>query len=349
MVEPTNSREITYAEAISEGSLVAMERDDNVFIVGIGVDYSSAVFGTTAGPLARYGKKRVLDVPAMENALTGIAVGAAAHGKRPVLVHYRNDFMFLSFDALINLASKWKHMFGGNADSTPIVVRGIVGRGWGQGATHSQAIHGSLAHYPGLVVICPYSPADAKGMLISALEQDQPVVIIEHRSLFQNSGLVEDGYSPRPLTGAEVVRAGGDITLVGISQGVDLMMTAADGLAAQGIDAEVVDVRCVRPLDAETITQSVKKTGCCVVADISWPSFGTGAEIAAALAEADLPAGKRVIRLGQTELPAPAASNLEQHYYPSVNSVIAAAGTLLGVAVTDGDYKSADSGFKGPY
>src|ERR1700704_282247 len=169
-------RQLTYAQALSEGLCQAMERDPAIFVTGIAVDYPSGIFGTTTQAAKRFGPDRVFDAPAMENALTGIAIGAAAMGKRPVIVHPRNDFMFLSFDNLINLAAKWRYMFMGRAGTVPIVVRAVIGKGWGQGATHSQSLQAPLAHFPGLSVLMPTSPHDAKGLMMAALQHDGPVV-----------------------------------------------------------------------------------------------------------------------------------------------------------------------------
>src|SRR3979411_1844891 len=174
-------RQLKFSEALSEGIVRAMERDPNIYMTGIAVAYPSGSFGSTVEATKRFGPKRVFDSPAMENALTGIAIGAAAVGKRPIIVHPRNDFMFLAFDQLINLAAKWKYMYGGRAGTVPIVVRAVVGRGWGQGATHSQSLQAPLAHFPGLTVLMPTSPNDAKGLMMAALQHDEPVVILEHR------------------------------------------------------------------------------------------------------------------------------------------------------------------------
>jgi len=210
-------RELKYWEALSEGLVQAMERDSSIFIAGTAVDYASGIFGSTVAALERFGPGRVFDTPSMENALTGIAIGAAAMGKRPVIVHPRNDFMFLAFDQLINLAAKWKYMFGGQAGSVPIVVRAVVGKGWGQGATHSQSTHAPLAHFPGLQVVLPAFPNDAKGLTIAALEGDAPTVILEHRALYETIGPVDESCMATPIGKANVIRQGDDVTIVAVS------------------------------------------------------------------------------------------------------------------------------------
>src|SRR5215510_10417185 len=197
-------RQLTYAQALSEGLCQAMERDPAIFVTGIAVDYPSGIFGTTTQAAKRFGPDRVFDAPAMENALTGIAIGAAAMGKRPVIVHPRNDFMFLSFDNLINLASKWRYMFMGRAGNVPIVVRAVIGKGWGQGATHSQSLQAPLAHFPGLTVVMPAFPRDAKGLIIAALRHHGPVVILEHRALYASEGEVPEACEPTPLGKAAI-------------------------------------------------------------------------------------------------------------------------------------------------
>src|SRR6266478_4492524 len=201
-------RKMTYAQALSEGLCQAMERDASIFVTGIGVDYPSGIFGSTTEAAKRFGPERVFDAPAMENALTGIVIGAAAVGKRPIIVHARNDFLFLGFDQLINLAAKWRYMFNGNAGNMPIVIRAVVGKGWGQGATHSQSTHATLAHFPGLKVLMPAFPADAKGLTLAALQDNSPVVIIEHRALYDTVGEVPEEALPTPIGKAAVVRKG---------------------------------------------------------------------------------------------------------------------------------------------
>src|SRR3954466_3509953 len=191
-------RQLTYAQALSEGLCQAMERDPAIFVTGIAVDYPSGIFGTTTQAAKRFGRDRVFDAPAMENALTGIAIGAAAMGKRPVIVHPRNDFMFLSFDNLINLAAKWRYMFMGRAGNVPIVVRAVIGKGWGQGATHSQSLQAPLAHVDGLTVLMPAFPQDAKGLTIATLRHNGPVVILEHRSLYAMEGPVTESFKSTP-------------------------------------------------------------------------------------------------------------------------------------------------------
>lgn len=343
-------RELKYWQALSEGIVQAMERDPSIFMTGIAVDYGSGIFGSTVEATRRFGPKRVFDAPAMENALTGIAVGAAAVGKRPIIVHPRNDFMFLAFDNLLNLATKWRYMYGGNNGIAPIVVRAVVGRGWGQGATHSQSTHAPLAHFPGLTVAMPAFPADAKGLMLSALQHSGPVVILEHRSLYETVGEVPEAPVATPFGKAAVVRAGSDITIVATSFMSYEAAHAADELAKNGIHAEVVDLRTIRPLDEETILASVKKTGRLIVADTSWELCGISSEVSALVAEKGFSYLKEPVRrIASANCPAPVSQPLEKAFYPTASTIAKAAMVMLGRE--DGSLGHIDRAdtFKGPY
>lgn len=343
-------RQMTYVQALSEGLCQAMERDPSIFVTGIAVDYPSGIFGSTTEATKRFGPERVFDAPAMENALTGIAVGAASMGKRPVIVHPRNDFMFLSFDNLLNLAAKWRYMFNGRAGNVPVVVRAVIGKGWGQGATHSQSLQSSLAHFPGLCVAMPASPRDAKGLTIAALQHHQPVIILEHRSLYSISGEVPEEFEPTPLGKANVAREGKDITIVATSWMAYESLHAADELARHGVSAEVIDLRTIRPLDEETIIQSIKKTGHLVVADTSWELCGVASEIAALAAEKAFPYLKaRVYRIALPNCPAPVSAKLEEVFYPKASTIARAALACLGRDPDHVGDLSREDNFKGPY
>jgi acetoin:2,6-dichlorophenolindophenol oxidoreductase subunit beta len=347
----TRTRQLKYREALSEGLVQAMERDPSIFVTGIAVDYPSGVFGSTIEALRRFGPSRVFDAPAMENALTGIAIGAAAMGKRPLIVHPRNDFMFLAFDQLINLAAKWKYMYGGRAGSVPIVVRAVIGRGWGQGATHSQSLQSVLAHFPGLAVVMPATPADAKGLTTAALAADHPTVILEYRSLYEVSGGVPQDYYRDEIGRARIVREGKDLTLVATSFMVQEAILAADALANEGLEVEIVDPRSIRPLDEQTILASIHKTGRLMVADTSWELCGFASEIAALAAEkafADLRAPVR--RVALANCPAPVSAKLEAAFYPKASTLAELALTMVGRKVPSrlAGIDAVDS-FKGPY
>jgi acetoin:2,6-dichlorophenolindophenol oxidoreductase subunit beta len=343
-------RHITFAEALSEGLCQSMERDPSIFVTGIGVDYPSGIFGSTAEAHRRFGPLRVFDAPAMENALTGIAIGAAAMGKRPVVVHSRNDFMFLAFDNLINVAAKWRYMFGGRAGSVPIVVRAVIGRGWGQGATHSQSLQAPLAHFPGLSVVMPTSPSDAKGLTIAALQHDAPVIILEHRALYSLSGNVSEDFVATPIGKARRARDGRHITIVATSFMTVEALHAADELASHGCEADVIDLRSIRPLDEDTILESVKKTGHLIVADTSWELCGVVSEVAALTAEKAWSYLKAPVRrIALANCPAPVSASLEAAFYPKASTIARAALITLGRDPSVlGDLTRQDD-FKGPY
>lgn len=343
-------RELKYSQALSEGLVQAMDRDPGIFVTGIAVDYPSGMFGSTIEANRRFGPERIFDAPAMENALTGIAIGAAAMGKRPVIVHPRNDFMFLAFDQLINLAAKWKYMYAGNAGTVPIVVRAVIGKGWGQGATHSQSLHAPLAHFPGLTVMMPAFPMDAKGLTLAALQSDGPVVILEHRALYDTLGDVPEDAEPTPIGKARVVREGTDVTIVATSFMAYESVLAAEELEKEGISAELIDPRTIRPLDTGTILASVRKTGRLIVADTSWELCGFASEVAALAAEQAFESLKAPVRrICLADCPAPVSQPLEAAFYPRASTIAAAAMVMLGRdgAIMDGIDR--EDGFKGPY
>ncbi|HTV28832.1 MAG TPA: transketolase C-terminal domain-containing protein [Xanthobacteraceae bacterium] len=343
-------RELTYVQALSEGLCQAMERDPSIFITGIAVDYPSGIFGSTTEAARRFGPARVFDAPAMENALTGIAIGAAVMGKRPVITHPRNDFMLLGFDNLINLAAKWRYMFNGRAGNVPIVVRAVIGKGWGQGATHSQSLQAPLAHFPGLTVVMPAFPQDAKGLIIAALQHDSPVVILEHRSLYTVSGEVSEAFEATPLGKANTVRIGSDITIVATSLMAYEAYHAADELARHGVDAEIIDLRTIRPLDEDTVLGSIKKTRHLVVADTSWELCGVSSEIAALAAEKGWHHLKApVCRIALANAPAPVSKKLEDVFYPKASTIARAALATLGADPNRVGELHREDTFKGPY
>lgn len=344
------TRIIKYSEAISEGIVQEMSVNPDIFITGIAVDYPSGIFGTTTEAYKQFGSSRVFDSPAMENALTGICIGAAAVGKRPIIVHPRVDFMFLSFDMLIQLAAKWRYMYGGNGGQVPIVIRAIIGRGWGQGATHSQSIQSTLAHFPGLTVVMPAFPADAKGLMISALRHTGPTVILEYRTLYDTIGDVSEEPVAVPLGKANIVRKGNDITIVATSYMAYEALHAAEELSKNGISAEIVDLRSIRPLDQETIINSIKKTGRLIVADTSWELCGVASEVAALAVEKAFNYLKAPVRrLSIADCPSPVSQTLEKVFYPTASTIAFAALYMLGRKNTEFSNLERDDLFKGPY
>ena len=257
---------MTFAKAINEALTEAMTLDSDVICYGLGVPDPKGVFGTTIGLQEKFGGDRVFDMPTSENAMTGIGVGASLYGLRPVLTHQRLDFALLSMDQLVNNAAKWRFMFGGQR-GVPLTVRMILGRGWGQGPTHSQNLQAWFAHVPGLKVVMPATAEDAKGLLLSSIFDPDPVIFLEHRWLHNLRGEVPEGDCRIPLGKAELLRKGEDITVVAMSYMTIEALHAVDHLAEQGVHCDLIDLRCVRPLDWETIEASVNRTGRLLVLD----------------------------------------------------------------------------------
>ena len=259
-------RTLTFVEAINEALQIAMSDDPGVICFGLGIDDPKAIFGTTSGLKDRFGSERVWDMPTSENAMTGIAIGAALQGMRPVMVHQRLDFFLLAMDQLINNAAKWHYMFGGQR-SVPLTIRLILGRGWGQGPTHSQSLHAWFAHIPGLKVVMPTSPEDAKGLLLASIADPNPVLFLEHRWLHNTTGNVPAGNTPIPIGTARLLREGTDITIVAMSYMVIEALHAVDHLKNAGISCDLIDLRSISPIDWNAITASVHKTGRMLVLD----------------------------------------------------------------------------------
>src|SRR6185503_14273247 len=253
------SRDLKFVQALNEATDLCMAKDSSVQIMGLGVPDPKGVFGSTLGLQEKYGAERVSDLPTSENGMTGVAIGLALAGMRPIVTHIRLDFAVLTLEQLVNQAAKWHYMFGGRM-RVPMVVRMIVGRGWGQGPQHSQSLQAWFAHVPGLKVVMPTTPHDAKGLLIASIEDDNPVIFIEHRWLYNISGPVPEGVYRVPIGSARVMREGTDITIVAISYMALEALRAADVLASHGISAEVIDLRSLRPWDERTVIDSVRKT-----------------------------------------------------------------------------------------
>ena len=343
-------RQLTYTQAISEALIQAMEDDANVFIFGLGVDDYKGVFGTTREAFLKFGSRRVFDVPASEGALTGIALGAALNGKRPVLVHARNDFMFLTLDQMINNAAKWKYIYAGKS-RVPFVVRGIIGKGWGQGPTHSQSLQSVFAHFPGLIVTMPATPYDVKGILLESLRGDSPVVILEHRALYDVKGEVPEKRYRVPLGQAKIVLEGQDITVVAVSFMVPEALKAARILRNQGITLEIIDPVSLQPFDCDTVIDSVQKTGRLIVADTSWLRCGFASEVTAIVAEKAFDYLKSPPRrIAVPECPCPVSKTLEDAFYPSFKDIIKTAYALLNKTVgEDVEPQEMAEPFLGPY
>lgn len=318
-------RQISFAQAINEALWQMLEEDDRVFIIGQGVTSPWYVGSTTVGLIDRFGSRRVIDTPVSENGITGAAVGAALAGMRPVLVHPRLDFMYYAMDQLANHAANWHYMFGGQL-SVPLVIWGIINRGGEQAAQHSQAIQAIFAHIPGLKVVMPSTPYDAKGLLVAGIRDGNPVVYIDERWLYTHVGDVPEKLYSVPIGKGVVRKEGKDVTIVATSYMVFEAGKAAEILEKEGVNTEVIDLRSIKPLDEELIVGSVRKTGRLVVADGGWKSFGVGAEIIARVAESDVIRCLKSppVRVALPDIPAPASGPLEKAYYPDAKSIISA-------------------------
>jgi len=349
-----SERELTYAEAVFEATRSEMRRDPNVFVMGQGVDDPRGMFGTTLGLHEEFGAERNFDVPLAEDAMTGIGIGAALLGMRPIQVHQRMDFVLLCMNQLVNMAAKMSYMFSG-AHRVPLVVRAIIGRSWGQGAQHSQAFHSYFMHVPGLRVVAPTTPHDAKGCLTTAIRDDNPVLMIEHRMLHGVRGVVPEESYEVPYGRARVLTKGDDVTLVGISHMALECVRAKHLLSDVGIEAEVIDPVSLSPLDVDTIAASVERTGRLVVVDTGWLSCGASAEILARVFEhLD---GRRAFvgrRMGYLPTPCPTTKVLENLYYPTARSIAETAyGLVRGKGAAEWQPPYADSlevsEFRGPF
>ncbi|MBN2499815.1 MAG: alpha-ketoacid dehydrogenase subunit beta [Anaerolineales bacterium] len=316
--------QITVRQAISDALWEEMERDDKVFIMGEEVGVWGGTYAVTKGFYDHFGEKRVRDTPIAESAIVGAGIGAAMVGLRPVSELMTINFAFAAMDHIVNEAPKLRYMFGGQF-SVPLVIRAVGGGGRQLGATHSQTPDAVFAHFPGLKVVAPGTPYDAKGLLKAAIRSDDPVMFIEHATLYQARGEVPEEDYVVPIGKSKVQRPGSDVTIVTYSKMLQTSLQAADALAKEGIDVEIVDLRTLRPLDMEPVFESFKKTNRAVIVEEGWRSYGVGAEIAARLYEEafdyiDAP----IKRVAQKEVPLPYNRELEQMALPQVKDVVAA-------------------------
>ena len=280
-------RSITYCEALNEAMTQEMERDPNIFVYGIGVPDHKRVFGSTVGLVEKFGAERCFDTPLAEDSMTGFGLGAAINGMRPIHIHIRVEFLLLAMNQLANMVSSYSYATGGGL-KVPMVIRTIIGRGWGQGFQHSKSMYSVFAHIPGLKVVLPVTPRDAKGLLISAIRDDNPVIFVEHRWLYWQEGEVPEEPFTIPLEGANILCEGKDVTVVAASWMNIEALKASEILGRRGVSIEVVDPRTITPLDKETILNSVKKTGRVVIAQEAVKTGGFGSEIAKRLFSLDL-------------------------------------------------------------
>lgn len=306
----------TYTQAMNEALDLCLKKDKSIFIIGLGVPDPKGIFGATSGLKHKYGSKRVMDMPISENGLTGICIGAALNGMRPVLTHQRVDFSLLALEQVINNAAKWHYMFGGQ-QSVPMVIKMTVGMGWGQGPQHSQNLQATYAHIPGLKVVMPSTPADAKGLMISAIEDNNPVIFIDHRWLHDTFGQVPSGHYKVPIGKAKIIKKGITITVVSTSYMTLETMKALTLLNKLGIRPEVIDLRTIKPLDEKTIFDSVTKTGKLLVIDLGHREFGVAAEIIARVSEnPKIKLSVNPQRITSPDLPTPSSPALTKYYYP---------------------------------
>lgn len=317
-----NTRVISAAAAILEATEQCLEADPRVYVMGEGVSDPKGIFGTTLGLAEKWGPDRIVEMPIAENGLTGIAIGSALLGRRPLMVHQRVDFALLALEQLFNNAAKTFFVTQG-AHRVPLTVRMIIGRGWGQGPEHSQALEPLFAHIPGLKVVMPATPYDAKGMLIAAMDDDNPVIILEHRWMHYATGHVPPERYAVSLTGPQRVREGSSVTIVATSYNVLEAIEAVDAMAACGVTADLFDLRALRPLEIDPIFDSVRRSGRLVILDTGWMLYGIGAEIAARSTEACFTALKAAPRrLGLPEYPTPSSRGLIGNFYPNSSRVI---------------------------
>ena len=346
------TRHITYGEAIREGFDQSMSEDESVIVFGLDVDDPKRILGTTNELLEKYGPERLFGTPLSEDAMTGVAIGMAIAGLRPVHVHIRMDFLMLAMNQLVNMAAKARYMTGGQL-SVPLVVRSIIGKSWGQGAQHSQSLYSMFMHIPGLKVIAPTTPYDAKGGLINAIKDNNPVIFIEQRLLHYQKGFVPIKYYTIEQGKARITVEGDQVTLVGISYMQVECQRAQRYLEEEGISAEVIDPIWLNPLDIDTIANSVRKTGKLCVVDNAWLSCGAGGEIVTQVVEqVQKDCDLLVHRLGFAPVTCPPSPILENAFYPNARTIAAEVYKFVN---GDGDWLPeenkdlAEIEFKGPF
>lgn len=347
-------RKIKYKEAIYEATDQALSMDESVILMGLGVPDPKGIFGTTRGLQEKYGANRVMDTPTAENGVTGIALGASLAGMRPIITHQRVEFSLLAIEQMVNQAAKWHYMTAGKMKA-PMVFRLIIGRGWGQGPQHSQSLESWFAHIPGLKVVAPANARDAKGLLLSAVADDNPVIILEHRWLYETFSVVPELPFKIEIGKAKVVQSGTDVTIVTYSYMVIEALNCADISKNYGISVEVIDLRSMRPLDVETILTSVKKTGALLTIDNGWKNMGIGSEIVAAVVEKQMHQLKKPpIRLALKDVPVPSTRSLANLVYVSCDEIIGAIEDLTGKSIERSDKRpvvkdTPDQSFLGPF
>ncbi len=340
---------INYGEALFEACSQEMQINPNVFVYGLGVDDPKGHYGSTKNLHKKFGSKRCFDTPLSEDAMTGIGIGSALAGLRPIFVHQRMDFLLLCMNQIVNMAAKIRYITSGE-HNVPIVIRAAIGRSWGQGAQHSQALQALFCHIPGLKVVAPTTPHDAKGMLIASIRDNNPVIFIEHRMLYKNAGYVPTDLYEVPIGKGRILKKGKDITIVGTSFTVEESLKAADLLNEVGVSAEVIDPITLSPLDYNLIRDSVSKTQKLLVVDNAWANFGFASEVIADIAINI--ENIKCEKIGFANCPCPTTPSLENFFYPSPQSIAKKANTLCD---GDSDWEPPDvklkeiTSFKGPF
>ncbi len=354
-MQSNQKRLVSYGKAIHEAVLSEMYTNPDVLTFGIDVDDHVGIQGTTTGLQDIFGKDRVFSTPLSEDAMAGFAVGVAMAGMRPIHVHIRQDFLLLCMNQIINMAAKIHYMYGGKLRA-PMVERAIIGKSWGQGPQHSQALYSLFTHIPGLKVVAPSNAYDAKGCMISAIRDDSPVIFTEHRLLYYTKAFVPQKPYEVPPGKARICEVGNDITLVGISNMVPECLRARELLIEKGISVEVIDPIWLMPLDMGSILNSVVKTECLLVVDNAWTNCGMSAEIIASIAET-VPSNKNITmrRMGFAQTTCPTSPSIEEQFYPNAAKIASKIFTMLNPnkpnwQPNDEDAKLAyQKEFKGPF
>ena len=343
------NRMISYGDAIYEACVEEMKKDRSVIVYGLGVDDPKGHYGTTKNLHKEFGSDRCFDIPLSEDAMTGMGIGAALAGLRPIYVHQRMDFLMLCMNQIVNMASKMNYLSSSNS-SVPLVIRAAIGRSWGQGAQHSQAFHSFFMHIPGIKIVAPTTPHDAKGILVSSIRDNNPVIFMEHRMLYENQGYVPTHNYAEELGKGRVIREGTDITLVGVSYTVVDCLRAAELLSTIGISAEVIDPVSLYPLDYNLIRKSSEKTKKLIVVDNGWLTCSFASEVISDIA-INLE-NVKCRKIGYADSPCPTTKNLEENFYPDPIKIAIEANKICNIKR---DWKPEEitnievDSFKGPF
>ncbi len=345
-------RKLLYVDAIREATEQEMKRDKSVIVFGLDVDDPKAIQGTTRGLVKKFGSTRVFGTPLSEEALLGFGLGAAINGLRPINVHIRVDFLLLAINQLVNMVASYHYGSDGKLQ-VPLVIRAIIGKGWGQSYQHSKSLQSFFAHIPGLKVVMPTTPADAKGLLISAIRDNNPVVVLEHRMLYDVEDEVPIEPIPTPLGKGQILKIGKDITIIATSYSVVQAMKAAEVLEKQGVSVEVIDPRSIFPLDEDLIIKSVEKTSHLIIADYDWTFCGFSAELATRIYDKLSHRLKSpIMRLGFAPTHCPSARELENEFYTDSIDLIRAVEKKLKLKEIDlsqETFYSYENKFRGPF